>query len=148
MKGNGEFKWWTGVGGDHESFHGPYDSKEEAVAEGHGYDYVDGFTVVEADKSLVSNTIDGDDYAEQIVEELLDDNAECWGEDGPDDVWSPSQIDGLAADIRKTVDMWLMNNQPTTWTFGVQRNSEYFPPKGEKDPDQARDDRDDIARQD
>lgn len=147
MKGDGNFKWWAGSGEDAEIFQGPYDSKEEALQVARAeLEY--GFTIVEADKSLVSNTIDGDDYAERIVEELLEDNAECWGEDGPDDVWSPPQIDGLAADIRKAVDMWLMNNQPTTWSFGVQRNSEYFPPKGEKDPDQAREDRNDIARQD
>jgi len=148
MKGNGEFKWWMSGGSGPESFHGPFDSKEEAVDEGRGYGWEDGFTVVEADKSVVSNTIGGDDYAERIVDELLEDNAECWGEDGPENEWSTSQIDSLAADIRKTVDMWLMNNQPATWSFGVMRNSEYFPPKGEKDPDQAREDRDDIARLD
>lgn len=126
--GDGNFKWYAASGSDPESYHIVEDTREAAIQAARNDEFED-FTIVEADKSLMSPNVDGDWYAERIMEDLGERNEECFGEDGPDDPWSG---DGTAAaDLSKaieaTVAEWLKAHPGRTWSFGSTRNEEYFP---------------------
>ncbi|MDW9650826.1 hypothetical protein GOB33_22340 [Sinorhizobium meliloti] len=107
-------------------FQGPYDSREEAIQVGETDFDGESFYVVEADKSVMSANIDGEALAERIMEELCDNNEECFGEDGPDDPWAKYDKPhrSLSNAIEKAVEDWLAAHPGKTWSFGTMRNGE------------------------
>lgn len=124
--GDKNFKWWAADSEDAEIFQGPYDSREEAIQVGKtDFDGAD-FYVVEADKSVMCANIDGEAYAERVMEELCDNNEECFGEDGPDDPWAEYEKPhrSLGDAIEKAVEGWLAAHPGKTWSFGTMRNGE------------------------
>lgn len=129
--GDKNYKWWTADVADTESFSGPYDSREEAIATGHGEypaaDY-EAFYIVEADKSVIRASFSEDDIAERIMEQICENNEECFGEDGPDDPWShhAGAHAALEAALQKAVDGWLADYPGRTFCFDDMRNGEYI----------------------
>ncbi|MBB5664778.1 hypothetical protein GGE68_002975 [Rhizobium leguminosarum] len=126
------FKWWVSDSEDAEIFSGPYDSREEAIHVGTGdYDRAP-FYIVEADKTVMSAYVDGEAYAERIMEDLTERNEECFGEDGPDDPWAeydkPHRSLGNA--IEQAVSDWVAAHPGKTWSFHEMRNGEYITPAG------------------
>ncbi len=128
--GDKVFKWWFADSEDAEIFQGPYDDRDTAVQVGE--EYHDGlpFYIVEADKTVMSSYVDGEAYAEKIMEDLIERNEECWGEDGPDDPWvgyeKPHRSLGNA--IERTVSDWLAAHPGKTWSFHEMRNGETITP--------------------
>ncbi|ABF71332.1 p080 [Rhizobium phage 16-3] len=124
--GDKNFKWWAADSEDAEIFQGPYDSREEAIQVGETDFDGESFYVVEADKSVMSANIDGEALAERIMEELCDNNEECFGEDGPDDPWAKYDKPhrSLSNAIEKAVEDWLAAHPGKTWSFGTMRNGE------------------------
>lgn len=128
--GDKNFKWWAADSEDAEIFRGPYDSRKEAVQVGEEYHEGAPFYIVEADKTVMSSYVDGESYAERIMEDLIERNDECWGEDGPGDPWAayekPHQSLGNA--IEKAVADWLAAHPGKTWSFHEMRNGETITP--------------------
>lgn len=127
--GDGNFKWYVGRGAQPEIYQTTCDSRDEAMQVGraeHHHDG-DGFTIVEADKVLLGLNFSEDSVAESIIEQLEENNEDCWGEDGPDDPWPEGAQADLEKRLRATVGDWLKAHPPTTWRFGTQRNEEFFP---------------------
>lgn len=128
--GDGKFKWYVGRGVEPECYDMSCDSREEAIQTGRvEYHHIDGegFTVVEADKSVISNVFNASHIVEIILDDLIDNNPECWGEDGPDDPWTEKELRDLERRIKGAVGTWLRKHPADTWSFGRQRNEEYFP---------------------
>jgi hypothetical protein len=124
--GDKNYKWWVGFSEDDERFSGPYDTGEEAVDVGRE-EYDGRFYVVEADKSVIVANIDGEFYAELIMEDICENNEECFGEDGPDDPWAhiPDAHRTLGRAIEDAVKTWLAANPGKTWCFGDVRSGAY-----------------------
>lgn len=124
------FRWWVADSEDAEIFQGPYDDRDTAIQVGEEYHEGLPFYIVEADKTVMSSFIDGEAYAEQIMEDLTERNEECWGEDGPDDPWgeydNPHRSLGNA--IEGAVSDWLAAHPGKTWTFHEMRNGEAITP--------------------
>lgn len=125
--GDKNYKWWVGYAEDAECFSGPYSTRDEAIEVGRE-EYDEAFYVVEADKSILVANIDGESHAERIMEEICENNEECFGEDGPDDPWAhiKDAHKTLGAAIERTVNDWLKANPGRTWSFGDMRNGEYI----------------------
>ncbi|WP_312412011.1 hypothetical protein [Shinella sp.] len=128
--GDKNFKWWFADSEDAEFYRGPFDTREDAIAAGESE--LDGypFHIVEADKTVMSSYVDGEEYAEKIMEDLTERNEECWGEDGPDDPWgeysNPHRSLGNA--IERAVADWLEAHPGKTWSFHEMRNGETITP--------------------
>lgn len=127
--GDKNYKWWVGYAEDAESFSGPYETREEAIGAGRD-EYDEMFYICEADKSVIRANVDGENLAERVMEELCDNNEECFGEDGPDDPWAhiSDAHRSLGNAIEKAVADWLDKNPGRTWSFGDVRNGEYIEP--------------------
>lgn len=129
MAGDGNFRWWWGSGSEPENYSGPFNSRDEAHADAMGDgepEVYGGFTICEADKSVLRGSIDGDDLAEYVTERLADNNEECWGEDGPNgEAWTNEAMKALAKALEKTVSDWVAQYPAKTWAFGNMRNEEY-----------------------
>jgi hypothetical protein len=128
--GDKNFKWWVADSEDAEVFQGPYDSREEAIRVGEGDFEGEPFYVVEADKTVMSSYVDGEAYAERIMEDIIDRNDECFGEDGPDDPWAEYEKPHLSLGnaIETAVAAWLAAHPGKTWTFHTQRNGATITP--------------------
>lgn len=127
--GDKNFAWYMGAGKDPESCHGPYATREDAIAEGRGYGHDNGFTVMEADKAVPSLP-DADDLISEFLdnnEELADPDGDCFGTDFKA---SREQEDELTAAVQLVFRDWLDKHKlwPTVWAFGAMRNQEYFAP--------------------
>lgn len=124
--GDKNFKWWAADSEDAEIFQGPYDSREEAIQVGETDFDGESFYVVEADKSVMSANFDGERYAERIMEDMIENNGECFNEYGEADPWAkydkPHRSLGNA--IEKAVEDWLAAHPGKTWSFGTMRNGE------------------------
>ena len=127
--GDGNFMWWCGSGGEPERYDGPFGNRDEAIGAGLS-DYEDGFTICEADKSVMRLIFDEDRVAELIMEDIGESNEECFGEEGANDAWSDDAdaCHDLAKAIKSVATEWLKAHPGRTWAFGVRRNEEYFPP--------------------
>lgn len=134
--GDGNFRWYVGYGREPEIYQIAEDTRDAALQAARNDQYDDpcygGFTLVEADKSVMTANIDGDGIAERVMEELCENNEECFGEDGPDDPWAhiKDAHRSLGQAIEEAVEIWLAVNPGKTWCFGTTRNAEYFPPAG------------------
>lgn len=128
--GDKNFKWWIADSEDAEIFHGPYEDREEAIHVGETDFDGEPFYIVEADKTVMSGYIDGESYAERIMEDLIERNDECFGEDGPDDPWTDYEKPhrDLGNAIEKAVADWLAAHPGKTWSFCTQRNGETITP--------------------
>lgn len=128
--GDKNYKWWVGYAEDAEIFQGPHDTREDAIAAGHD-EYPAGeyesFYVCEADKAVIRANIDGEAIAERVMEELCENNEECFGEDGPDDPWAHHKDAHrtLGNAIEKAVSDWLKDYPGKTWCFDHVRSGEY-----------------------
>lgn len=131
--GDKNFKWWAADSEDAEIFQGPYADREEAIQVGTCDFDGEPFYIVEADKSVMTCNIDGESFAERIMEELCENNEECFGEDGPDDPWSEYALPHKALGdlIEKAVAEWLVAMPGKTWCFGTQRKGETITPTAE-----------------
>lgn len=126
------FKWFCAQHSDSESWHGAFDSRDEAVAEGL-LNYDIGFWIVEANKAVPSAHIFD---AGSVLEDFEESNVECWGEDGaeinyngnnPDEVSASKRLEQYLGDA---LAKWLKEEGvgQIGWAFGEQRNSEYIAP--------------------
>lgn len=124
--GDKNYKWYHGYAEDAESFSGPFDTKEEAISSGSGF-YDSDFYVCEADKTVMRANVDGEMLAERIMEELCDNNEECFGEDGPNDPWShiKDAHRTLGNAIEQAVADWLKDYPGRTWSFDHVRDGSY-----------------------
>ena len=87
--GDGNFQWWWSLGADPESYHGPCETREEAMAEAQaGGGKEEGFTICEADRSVPTVHVFD---AFQVFERYEECNEECWGYDGADVVATHEQ---------------------------------------------------------
>lgn len=127
--GDGIFKWYVGLGEDCEVFHLVDGGRDDAIEVGRNDYHRDGvgFTICEADKSVLGPNFSEDSIAESIMEQLLENNEDCWGEDGPDDPWPDGAQEDLQKRLRATVADWLKAHPAETWRFGTQRHNEFFP---------------------
>lgn len=128
-KGNGVFKWWMCLNEDDGYYHGPYESKAEAISAGlaeYGEDDDhERFFVMECDKTkVVYGGVDEADLAEQTAESIAEANEMCWGEDGWDDAWSPEQMASLADALKATISGWVDANPAHTSMVGAARECE------------------------
>lgn len=125
--GDKNYKWWVGYAEDAETFSGPYDDREEAIQVGREQHEGD-FYIVEADKTIMGPNFDGEAHAESIMEDLCENNGDCFGEDGPEDPWAhlADAHRTLGSAIEKAVKEWLSANAGKTWAFDDMRNGEYI----------------------
>lgn len=115
------YRWYAG--NDDEVFQvGPCESRQEAFDEAKGMDweiiYLVNATKVEMTAPML------DDFAERILEDVIESNMEAWGEDGCDDGWTPEQHAQLAGMLRQVLATFLERNPLKTWTFAHQRWAE------------------------
>lgn len=82
--GDKNFKWWVSDSEDAEIFSGPYDTRDAAISEGESLYEGEQFYIVEADKTVMSSHVDGEAYAERIMEDLCErimlhpENIDAW----------------------------------------------------------------------
>lgn len=124
MAGDGNFKWWMAAYEDSEVWNGPYDNREQAVAQGTAEFDGDAFWVFEADKSVCRAAINAGWIAEHLIEDLIEHNDECWGEDGADDAFSNEAIKDLEKSLETLVADWLKRFPVKTWAAGDVRVTE------------------------
>ncbi len=131
--GDKNFKWWVSDSEDAEIFSGPYDSRDASISEGESLYEGEQFYIVEADKTVMSSYVDGEAYAERIMEDLCERNGDCFGEDGPDDPWASydKPQNSLGRAIERAVSDWLAAHPGKTWSFADMRNGEYITPVSE-----------------
>ena len=126
-KGDENFKWWWAVGTtEPETYSGPCDTREQAIAEAQaeeGDNY--GFVIVEADRAIPSCKIF---QADRVFEEYTEHNIECWGEDGADVEATAEQEIDLEVMLAATFDAWFKKHgiSQRGWAFYTQRNQETF----------------------
>lgn len=127
--GDGAFFWWMAIGKEPESYSGPFDSRDQAIAQALSEDGKEcGYTIVEADRSKASDDIFDADW---ILESYEEKNEECWGEDGADIMASGHQRRDLEQMLAAALAAWFEKhgNRPRPWAFGTTRNEEYIPPE-------------------
>jgi hypothetical protein len=130
MAGDGNFKWWWGEGEYPEEYNGPFDSREEAIADARDNDvHIDtGFTICEADKEA-PRYIDGYRFLEEWGD-LNSDLANPSGEHFGSDVCpSKEQLDELTDMLKQAFTAWMDRHKlhPLVWTFATMRNEQVFP---------------------
>ena len=127
--GDGNFQWWWSLGADPESYHGPCETREEAMAEAQaGGGKEEGFTICEADRSVPTVHVFD---AFQVFERYEECNEECWGYDGADVVATHEQKCDLEQMLGDAFRAWFKKHgidQPAS-ALGEHRSDEYFPPE-------------------
>lgn len=124
--GDKNFKWWTGAGKEAEWYHGPFDTREDAIGKSRA-EYPQGdFTIYEADKAVLSFDMFA---ADRLLEDFEEHNLECWSEDGPDICLTSEQERDLERHMAEALKGWLdkSGEMPVAWAIGESRNEEYFP---------------------
>ncbi|MBY5553759.1 hypothetical protein J0664_05890 [Rhizobium leguminosarum] len=122
--GDKNFKWYVASSVDAEIFSSKHDDREDALNTAKSEYGDDPFVLIEADQSVVKPNLNTDWIVEKIIEDLEENNPECWGEDGPDDPWK--NIPGLEAAIQAAVAKWLIDNPPRTFCVDEFRTTEAF----------------------
>ena len=128
MSGNGKFKWWVGQGAEPEAYQGPFDTQSEALSVGETEYLYDGYTICEADKSVVQFDSMPGYVIDNFLEDLAENNEECWGEDGSDEPWSKDAVAALDVMLSHTIQAWLKLYPAKTWAFGTMRKSTFVGP--------------------
>lgn len=125
MAGNGDFKWYWADAEDSERWYGSEDSREAAIASGRAKFGHEEFWICEADKSVLVANFNSELFAENIMDDLIEHNEECFDEDFDGDVWpNKSAAYELSGRLEKAVEDWLKDFPPKTWTFGDTRSVE------------------------
>jgi hypothetical protein len=128
--GDGDFRWWWCEGhySSVDTFNGPCDTREAAIAEARqsiadNFD-AGGFSVIEADKLIPHPHFDAD----QVLESYADANGDCWGEDGPEIFAEDDAKRELESALCTVLADWFQRHgiEPRTWTFATMRNQEHF----------------------
>ena len=125
--GDKNFKWWTGPGKESESYYGPFDTREDAIAKAQAEWPDGGYTILEADKAVLSFDMFA---ADRLLEDFEEHNLECWSEDGPDISLKPDQERDLEKHMAEAFRAWLdkSGEMPVAWSIGETRVEEYFAP--------------------
>ena len=125
--GDNNFKWWWAIGTSQpESYNGPCDTREQAIAEAQADDgNVHGFVIVEADRSVPDCKIFD---AGRMLEDYDEHNLECWGEDGADVQCTAEQEIDLEVMLTAAFDAWFKKHgiSQSGWNFDTTRNAETF----------------------
>ena len=128
---DGKFLWYWGYGEEPEACYGGENTREAILQVARLEADGEGFTIVEADKSVAGfDCFDADN----VLEQYEDRNEECWGEDGPD--FPPINGDvkrELETALAATLKAWMDKHDchGRAWRFGTERYREYFPPEEE-----------------
>ncbi|MCZ7855011.1 hypothetical protein O9X81_00110 [Agrobacterium salinitolerans] len=122
--GDKNYKWYVAGSVDAEYFTSQSDTREDALAQAKSEYRDDPFVLIEADKSVVKPSINSDWIVEKIIEDLAENNPECWGEDGDEGAWGDTQA--LESAIQQTVSDWLQNHPPKTFCVDHFRTTEFF----------------------
>lgn len=120
--GNKIYKWYVADSINAEIYNSKHDTREDALAAANAEFGSDPFVLIEADKSVVAPIFSEDYVAEIIMEQLEENNPECWGEDGAVNAFG----NGLPAVLREAVDKWLTANPPRTHAVDDMRTVESF----------------------
>lgn len=126
MAGDNKFGWYWGYGEEPEMMYGPEETRDAILQVARSESDGAGFTICEADKSVLSFDIFD---AGQIMDQYEEHNEECWGEDGSDVALTRAAEQSLEAALAATFEAWAKANDATgkAWAFGTTRNTEYFP---------------------
>lgn len=129
QQGDGRFIWYWGFGKEPESYFGRLGSRAAAIKVAiQNIDKNDpeiGFTICQADKIKATTSIfDADEVLDQYVEA----NEVCWGEDGPDICPTPEQKESLKAALADTLAEWLGVNafDEKVFSFCSVRHEEFI----------------------
>lgn len=130
MAGDGVFRWYwqTGTGDCPETYQGPCDTRDEAIATARSDDGIAfGFVIVEADREVPRCDIF---QADRVLDDYTESNEECWGEDGADVQCTSAQERDLEAMLAATFDAWFKKHDLSQrgWSFSTLRNQETFQP--------------------
>lgn len=122
-----QFKWYWGYGEEPDVFYGGEDSRDAILQVARRECDGEGFSIVEADKSVPDF---GFFDADQVLEQYDEHNIECWSEDGPDfpDIKLEVKRElekALGATLKRWMDKHKCHGR--AWAFGSQRHQEYFP---------------------
>jgi len=119
------FFWYAGAGAQPENYAlGPFNTRDDAIADGR--DYYDGqaFTVIEACKG---------EFSPPSADALMGEWLERWGdddmgrEDYPEFKGPKAAIDAAEADLDQLLSAWFERHRaimPEPWCFGESRNEE------------------------
>lgn len=128
MAGDGNFKWFWAESEDAERWHGNEDSREAAISAARAEFGRDEFWICECDRAVATANINGEAFAEQIMEALVESNEECFDEDFDGDAWPGNEpLRALAKDLEKVIADWLVRFPAKTWCFGDTRAYEKIP---------------------
>lgn len=122
--GDKNYKWYVAGSVDAEYFTSQSDTRDEALAQARSEYGDDPFVLIEADKSVVKPNINPEWIVEKIIEDLAENNPECWGEDGDEGAWGDAMA--LESAIQQTVADWLQNHPPKTFCVDHFRTTEFF----------------------
>lgn len=122
--GDKNFKWYVAGSIDAEIFSSKHDDRDDALATAKS-EYGDGpFVLIEADKSVVKANLSTDWLVDKIIEDLAENNCECWGEEGDEGAWSG--LVELDRAIHQTIADWLIEHPPKTFSVDEFRTTEFF----------------------
>ncbi|WP_025593832.1 hypothetical protein [Agrobacterium tumefaciens] len=122
--GDKNYKWYVAGSVDAEYFTSQSDTRAEALAQAKSEYGDDPFVLIEADKSVVKPNINSDWIVEKIIEDLAENNPECWGDDGDEGAWGDTLA--LERAIQQTVADWLKDHPPKTFCVDHFRTTEFF----------------------
>ncbi|POO54359.1 hypothetical protein CPJ18_02355 [Agrobacterium rosae] len=122
--GDRNYKWYVAGSVDAEIFTSQSDTREDALAQAKSEYGDDPFVLIEADKSVVKPNFDADNIVSEIIEELAENNYDCWGDDGDEGAWGDTS--SLERAIEKAVADWLTDVPPKTFCVDHFRNTEFF----------------------
>lgn len=120
-----EFGWYYSIDG--EQFHGPYDTREDAIAMGRDHAEGTPFEICEANSETPRFTVSG----EYVLESFEDENASIAGDS--ESILSPTreQVTDLTNRLTATFAEWAKGVRTHVWAFGEIRNKELIKAEGE-----------------
>lgn len=135
MTGDGNFLWYAGEGEEPDYYAIEGESRDAVIAQARTqFGSTAAFTIVEADKRVPSLP-DG----EHLFESFLDSNMDLGGEDHFGESVNPTreQFEELTKGVESLLREWLTRHDlwPFVFTFGEQRNYEFFPASGQEGGD-------------
>ena len=120
------YLWFHAPYADSESWDGGCATRKEAIEEGRIEYGNSDFAICEANKALVSPNFNEAFYAESIIEELVDNNEECWGENGQG-VENYGPVSDLRRRLCTAVTGWLIQHPWKGHNFDDVRIREEIP---------------------
>lgn len=130
------FHWYYSL--DEEAYYGPYEAREDAIAEGRNNTY-ETFHIVEAKcRDLSEYIVNADSLMEHVIDQI-DGNSEM-GDESFEFTGTPEDYEKAKADLDSLLQVWRMTNQKLfgySWLFCAQRNAEVIPHGEETDEAKA-----------